>query len=131
MLATDSYSAAADLILAKTKTLSGKITGARIMSEISQLVKDYKDAYGQSQIIEFIVGTKDALYQANSSVAQYDFCSSNFQQTCKCAYMSSQGMSTVERILYVYRAVERTRNISLFPISVYDVRTGKRQIFQK
>ena len=116
--------------------LNGKITGERLMSEIEPLVRECHEFYNQTKndgIYEtaVVVGTSDALYEIKGSVSKSDFFASDYAATCKCAYLCSDGKPTVERLLYIYRAVERVKSISLFPISVYNVRTGKIKIYRK
>ena len=137
MVATDGFCAAADLARDIAKKLSGKIDGERMINEIEPMVKECHEFYNQTNNggrykTSVLVGTKEGLYEiCGGSVSKTDFVTSDYESICKCAYLSSEGKPSVERMLYVFREAERMRNISLFPISIYDVRTGKRKIYRK
>ena len=137
MVATDGFCAAADMVRNRAKKLSGKIDGKRMINEIEPMVKECHKFYnqtdkdGQCKTL-VLVGTQEGLYEiSGGSVSKTDFVTSDYESICKCAYLSSDGKSGVERMLYVFREAERMRNNSLFPISIYDVRTGKRRIYRR
>ena len=137
MIATDGFCAAADMVRNKAKKLSGKINAERMINEIEPMVKECHEFYNQTDNdghykTLVLVGMKEGLYEiSGGSVSKSDFVTSDYESICKCAYLSSDGKPSVERMLYVFREAERIRNISLFPISIYDVRTGKRKIYSR
>lgn len=137
MIATDGFCAAADMIRNRAKKLSGKIDGKRMINEIKPMVKECHEYYNQTDKdghckTLVLVGTKEGLYEiSGGAVSKTAFVTSDYESICKCAYLSSEGKPSVERILYIFREAERMRNISLFPISIYDVRTGKRRIYRR
>lgn len=137
MIATDGFCAAADMVRNKAKKLSGEINAERMISEIEPMVKECHEYYNQTDNdghykTLVLVGTKEGLYEiGGGSVSKTDFVTSDYESICQCAYLSSEGKSSVERMLYVFREAERMKNKSLFPISIYDVRTGKRRIYRR
>ena len=137
MVATDGFCAAADMMRNRAKKLSGKINGERMINEIEPMVKECHEFYNQTDNdghykTLVLVATKDGLYEiSGGSVSKTDFVTSDYESICKCAYLSTDGKPSVERMLYVFREAERMKNKSLFPISIYDVRTGKRKIYRR
>lgn len=137
MVATDGFCAAADMVRNKAKKLSGIIDGERMINEIEPMVKECHEFYNQTDNdghyqTMVLVGTKDGLYKiSGGTVSKVDFVTSDYESICKCAYLSSEGKTATDKILNVFREAERMNNKSLFPVSIYDVRTGKRKIYSK
>ncbi len=136
MVAIDRISAASDLILRHATKLSGPINIERV-DEIKSMIRKCHEEYNQMNKEGVyntcvIIGTQDGLYEIyRQQISRSDFIASRWTTTSKGAYLTSEGKPTIERLLYIYRTIERLENVVLFPISIYDVRTGKRKIYYK
>ena len=136
MVFTTGSSAASDMFLEKAKNLSGELTAEKMFREIEPMVRECHKFYSQEgkngvYTTGVLVASKDALFEIYGSVVQSDFISSEKPSVAQCAYLTSEGKPATERILFIFREIERMNNQSLFPISIYDLRTCKRKIYRK
>ncbi len=120
------------------KYMKGEVNAENIVQElVPQIVKinddyDRYDDKGRADA-RYAVATPEALYEIslNLSVMQTNISASVYDQLAKGVYLFTEGLPTPKRIVEVYKAIEQFARFELFPISIYDVRTGKRKIYKK
>ena len=80
----------------------------------------------------YVIADAEHIFEIKTDlmVFESDHASSGIGELTDSVFMATEGKPAVERILAAFRMVNECEHDAIFPVAIYDVRTGRRRIFR-
>ena len=138
MMAADKGGIVQDTLRRKASLFEGELTSTNVIRQVLQYIYDTNERFGQLSDKKrcnggYVLADADHIINIdlNMYVTEADYAASDFDDLVDGIFAATEGKSAEERILTAFRLISDCLFDSIFPVAIYDVKTGKRKIYKQ